>query len=82
MGSLKSNPIVCSNLNGCHYEVQNLKLASHDLHIGMRWLIGANAQGNGQALYWGENGATSGSLSQGIPTGYGAHANAPLVKRY
>lgn len=82
MGSIKSNPIVCTNLNGCHYEVQSLKLASHDLHIGMRWLIGANAQGNGQALYWGENGATSGSLSQGIPTGYASRGNGPLVKRY
>ena len=86
LGSVTSNPIVCTNLNGCHYEVQRLKLASSDLHIGMRWLIGANAQGNGQPLYWGENGATGGSLVQGASGSYGngpvGRAGGPLVRRY
>ena len=97
MGSLNSRPIVCTQISGCHYEVQHIKVASQDVHIGMRWLISANSYGNGQALYWGQNGAASGSLTGGgyaaggggyaAAGGYGggavlAPAQGPLVKRY
>ena len=88
MGTLNSSPITCNvtAAGSCHFEVQHFKLASSDIHIGMRWLIGANAQGNGQALYWGENGATSGTLVQGAGGSYAAgtvgHPGQPLVRRY
>ena len=96
MGDITSAPITCSNLAGCHFEVQKLTLASQDLHIGMRWLIGANAHGNGQALYWGEGGAAAGSLAQGAGyagggtayagggayTGGAVQRGGPVVRRY
>lgn len=87
MGQMSSNPIVCNQTTGCHYEVHKYKLFSNDFHIGMRWLLGANGEGNGQAMYWGHNAATSGTL---VSSGYGAaptyDANAeegtPITKRY
>ena len=91
MGSISSKDIVCNNVTpgSCHYESQKLKLASSDVHIGMRWLLSANAYGNGQALYWGQNGAASGSLTGGyagarVASGYvdpGA-GGRPLTRRY
>ena len=101
MGGINSKAIICSvapTPPACHLEVQHAKLSSSDIHIGMRWLISANSYGNGQALYWGQNGAASGSLTGGggyaaggggyaAAGGYGGGAGlAPppgaLVKRY
>ena len=88
LGKINSAPIVCSLLQGCHYEVQRFKLTSNDIHIGMRWLLSANSYGNGQALYWGQNGAASGSLSGGyagarVATGYADPGpGRPLTRRY
>ena len=65
MGSINSHQIVCNDIATCQFETHRLKLASSDIHIGMRWLISANSYGNGQALYWGQNGATGGSLVAG-----------------
>lgn len=93
LGSINSKPIVCNDLSpgSCHFEVQRLKLTSNDFHIGMRWLLSANSYGNGQALYWGQGGAASGTLAGGGYAGGGGYAAAgagyepsgrPLVKRY
>ena len=51
MGSINSNPIVCNVTVGCHYEVQKFKLASNDIHIGMRWMLGG-ATPVSQPLNW------------------------------
>ncbi len=39
MGELVSNPIVCTDQTQCFFERQHIKLASHDFHLGMRWLF-------------------------------------------
>lgn len=39
MGDVSSSPIVCQNTSGCGLEVQNFKLASQDIRIGMRWMF-------------------------------------------
>ena len=41
MGSLTSNSIACQNTPVCPQEKQRYDLASHDFHIGMRWLLSA-----------------------------------------
>lgn len=90
MGSLNSKDIVCNDQSpgSCHYEVQRLKLTSSDFHIGMRWLLSANAYGAGQALYWGHNAPAAGTI---VGAGYGGGyapapsydpSGRPLVKRY
>lgn len=37
LGKIASGPIVCQNTTGCAREVQNFKLASNDIRLGMRW---------------------------------------------
>lgn len=39
LGDISSAPIVCQNTTGCGFEVQNFKLASQDIRIGMRWMF-------------------------------------------
>ena len=41
MGHGSSGPIVCQNTSGCGFEVQNFKLASQDIRLGMRWMFDA-----------------------------------------
>jgi opacity protein-like surface antigen len=39
MGTARSNPIICNVTGGCSFEVQRVKLASHDIRVGMRWML-------------------------------------------
>lgn len=39
MGTVSSAPIICQNTSGCGFEVQNFKLASQDIRVGMRWMF-------------------------------------------
>lgn len=43
MGKMSSGKIVCQNTGACPHEVQRVKMTSHDLRIGMRWMFGAPA---------------------------------------
>lgn len=40
MGKSKSGRIVCQNTPVCGNEVHSVKVASHDLRLGMRWMLG------------------------------------------
>lgn len=44
LGSAKANPIVCSLLTGCHFEVHKYNLSSNDIHLGMLWTFGGEEQ--------------------------------------
>ena len=43
LGTATSAPIVCQPAPGCPLEVHKYKVASHDVHIGMRWMFDAMA---------------------------------------
>jgi opacity protein-like surface antigen len=42
MGRVTSNPIICSGSGVCPNEVQSVKLASHDIRLGLRYMFDSN----------------------------------------
>ena len=45
MGKATSGAILCNVSTGCAQEQQVFTLASHDMRIGMRWMLGERASG-------------------------------------
>jgi opacity protein-like surface antigen len=40
MGNAISGPIICTNMQGCSHETQKYQLASNDIRVGLRWMLG------------------------------------------
>ncbi len=71
MGTANGGIITCQPVANCPFEQQKFKVSSHDVHIGMRWLIDTGFSGSGSY-----SAAGSGRYSSG-PAVSGGYAAAP-----
>jgi opacity protein-like surface antigen len=52
MGKASSAAISCLNAGSCGHEVQRINVASHDIRLGMRWMLGGEPAAPAQGGYF------------------------------
>jgi hypothetical protein len=71
LGEAKSGAIVCQTqpIATCPFEVQKYHLASHDIHIGMRWRFGGGYATTKVADAYAAGGVADGGYAYAAPAG-------------